>query len=270
MYKTGFFMSRRNTVEDFIAKSRAIHGIKYDYSKVVYINNHTSITLICPDHGEFSLTPKPHLGKYRQGCPICGIGIMNLKAKAERSRKTHDQFIAEAKAIHGDKYDYSQCNYVSGKVKMPIICKIHGVFHQHAENHLNLKQGCMKCYHDSRKGKGGGGYAYEYFEIHPEKRDVPGTLYVARMQHGNDDFIKVGITQKGGAKERFYYKAMHGTVITPIHEIQTTLYDAFQREQELLQLLGEYRYFPNRKFAGYTECFKNKVEVLDLIQNYLE
>lgn len=263
-------MTRKLTKELFIERSNEIHDNKYDYSNAEYVNNHTPLTVICPEHGIFSVRPKTHLGAYKQGCPECGIGIMNYKNKVMRSRKTHDQFLAEAKAIHGDKYDYSQCVYTSGKTKMPIICRIHGVFRQHAENHINLEQGCLKCYHDSRKGKGGGGYALDYFEIHPEKRDVPGTLYIARMQHKNDDFLKVGITQKGGVKERFYYKAMHGTVITPLYEISLNLFEAFQREQELLNALAPYRYFPNRKFAGYTECFKNNDTVLTLVKNFLE
>ena len=41
------------TLEEFIQKANLIHGNKYDYSKVVYVNNYTPITIICPEHGEF-------------------------------------------------------------------------------------------------------------------------------------------------------------------------------------------------------------------------
>ena len=151
---------------------------------------------------------------------------------------------------------------------MPIVCRKHGVFYQHAENHINLEQGCLKCYHDSRKGKGGGGYALEYFQIHPEKREVPGTLYVARMQHKNDDFLKIGITAKAGVIERFYYKAMHGTIITPLYEHKTTLFEAFSKEQEILKSLKPERYFPNRRFSGYTECFKINPSTISTLNEY--
>lgn len=35
----------------FIEKAREIHGDKYDYSKVEYINNKTPVTIICKVHG---------------------------------------------------------------------------------------------------------------------------------------------------------------------------------------------------------------------------
>ena len=40
------------------------------------------------------------------------------------------EFIAKAKAVHGDKYDYSKVNYVKNTTKVTIICKIHGEFEQ--------------------------------------------------------------------------------------------------------------------------------------------
>lgn len=58
------------TTEEFIQKAKAIHGDKYDYSKVEYVNNRTNVTIICPMHGEFQQTPANHLKG--QGCPACG------------------------------------------------------------------------------------------------------------------------------------------------------------------------------------------------------
>ena len=46
-----------------------LHGDKYDYSKVNYVNNHTLVTIICPKHGEFLQTPQAHLS--RKGCAKC-------------------------------------------------------------------------------------------------------------------------------------------------------------------------------------------------------
>ena len=37
--------------EDFISKAIAIHGNKYDYSKVNYLNSRTKVCIICPEHG---------------------------------------------------------------------------------------------------------------------------------------------------------------------------------------------------------------------------
>lgn len=43
-------------------------------------------------------------------------------------RKTKEQFIADAIAVHGDKYDYSKVDYQGNKVKVCIICPKHGEF----------------------------------------------------------------------------------------------------------------------------------------------
>lgn len=66
-------------------------------------------------------------------------------------RKTTEQFIAESKAIHGDKYNYSKVQYKSAHTKVCIICPIHGVFWQKPYAHTTLKQGCRKCYEDRKR-----------------------------------------------------------------------------------------------------------------------
>ena len=43
--------------DEFIKKAREVHGDKYDYSKVEYVNNHTKVCIICPKHGEFWQVP---------------------------------------------------------------------------------------------------------------------------------------------------------------------------------------------------------------------
>lgn len=54
---------------EFIEKSKSVHGDKYDYSKVVYINTDTIVDIICPDHGVFSQKPRVHIAGF--GCPKC-------------------------------------------------------------------------------------------------------------------------------------------------------------------------------------------------------
>lgn len=46
-------MSRKKTREEFIAEAKQVHGDKYDYSKVVYIDANTKVSIICPIHGGF-------------------------------------------------------------------------------------------------------------------------------------------------------------------------------------------------------------------------
>lgn len=40
-------------INKFIKKARDVHGDKYDYSKVEYVNNKTKVCIVCPEHGEF-------------------------------------------------------------------------------------------------------------------------------------------------------------------------------------------------------------------------
>lgn len=55
--------------ENFITKSNIIHNNKYDYSLVDYINSHSKVKIICPEHGEFEQLPYDHIK--RHGCNKC-------------------------------------------------------------------------------------------------------------------------------------------------------------------------------------------------------
>ena len=124
--------NQSNKKEGFIQKAKEIHGDKYDYSKVEYINNHTKVCIICPEHGEFWQKPIHHTqGK---GCPYCG-GTKKLTTK---------EFVEKAKQIHGDRYDYSKVDYISAETKVCIICPEHGEFWQTPHAHL-AGQNCPKC-----------------------------------------------------------------------------------------------------------------------------
>lgn len=61
--------AQRDTLQDFTNKSKLIHGDRYIYTKVEYINSKTKVCIICPEHGEFWMNPDNHLSG--QGCPYC-------------------------------------------------------------------------------------------------------------------------------------------------------------------------------------------------------
>ena len=58
--------------------------------------------------------------------------------------KSTAQFIAEARARHDDKFDYSQVRYVNAKTQVRIGCPEHGWFEQVPEVHLS-GSGCPGC-----------------------------------------------------------------------------------------------------------------------------
>lgn len=130
------------TTEEFIKKAREVHGDRYDYSKVDYVDSQTKVCIICPEHGEFWQKPSNHLHGIR--CPQCGVEI-------RRKKRTHsfEDFLKKAKSIHGDKYDYSKVDYINKNTKVCIVCPAHGDFWQSPKKHLS-GQGCEKCSRESR------------------------------------------------------------------------------------------------------------------------
>lgn len=58
--------------------------------------------------------------------------------------KSTSDFIADARKVHGDRYDYSLVDYQGSHKKVCIICPVHGQFWQSATNHL-CGLGCEKC-----------------------------------------------------------------------------------------------------------------------------
>lgn len=60
-----------------------------------------------------------------------------------------EDFVKRAKEVHGDKYDYSESEYVNALTLLKIICPIHGEFWQRPASHVNNKQGCPRCSHQS-------------------------------------------------------------------------------------------------------------------------
>lgn len=129
--------SKTSNTEEFIEKARKVHGDKYDYSKVNYINNSTKICIICPEHGEFWQTPADHLtGKE---CKLCGYKKISKSCSLNLK-----EFVARAKKVHGNKYDYSKSIYNGYNNPITIICPKHGEFEQSVSNHLAGK-GCKKC-----------------------------------------------------------------------------------------------------------------------------
>lgn len=128
---------RRLNTNEFIEKSKLIHGDKYDYSKVNYVNNRYKVIINCPIHGEFLQAPCKHLAG--QGCKECG-GIRTLNANL----KTTKDFVERLRKVFGDIYDYSKVEYVKAKTKVCLICKKHGEFWARPDHLLN-GHGCIKC-----------------------------------------------------------------------------------------------------------------------------
>jgi very-short-patch-repair endonuclease/Zn finger protein HypA/HybF involved in hydrogenase expression len=154
----------RIDTDEFIRRSKAIHGDKYDYSKSVFVSSKKPIDIICKKHNyKFTLKrAQAHLQGSFQGCPICSAEkiaqynderskvaeekrrkerkekaklqkerkpfVLSEKQKLEYRRQTQEKFLKKARAKYGDTYDYSLVEYQGREIPIKIICKTHGVF----------------------------------------------------------------------------------------------------------------------------------------------
>ena len=109
----------------FIFNAKKIHGDKYNYSNVKFIDSRTPIKIICPEHGAFEQLPNNHTSK-KQGCYECLGKVFDNRT-----------FIKKANEIHYNKYDYSKIVYVNSITPITIICSEHGEFEQSPNSHLN-------------------------------------------------------------------------------------------------------------------------------------
>ena len=130
-------MGKKKTTEEFIEEAKRVHGDKYDYSNVVYVNNNTKVEIVCPKHGSFYQVPRTHISA-KFGCPKCG-GVSSY----------NDFFIAKSIAIYGDKYDFSNTIYTKSNVRVCVICPKHGEFFVTPNNFLN-GHSCPKCSKENR------------------------------------------------------------------------------------------------------------------------
>lgn len=128
---------REKAKGNFVERCKEIHGDKYTYDKVVYVDSHTKITVTCKEHGDFETTPNRILSG--SGCPKC----KSEKAHKQYSKST-SRFTEDAMRVHGDLYDYSLCNYYNNSTKVTVICREHGVFEIGAGEHLR-GCGCPLC-----------------------------------------------------------------------------------------------------------------------------
>ena len=109
-----------------------IHGDRYDYSLIDYVNSQKKIKIICREHGVFEQKPNAHISG--KGCNKCGGSFLRSK----------EEIITKFKEVHGNRYDYSLVDYINSNKKVKIICSEHGIFEQLVSNHFKGNN-CPDC-----------------------------------------------------------------------------------------------------------------------------
>ncbi|MCK9445437.1 hypothetical protein M0Q50_00920 [bacterium] len=269
-------MSKKKTTEEFIYDVKKIHGDKYDYSLVEYINNRTKVKIICPIHGVFEQIPIAH--NQNKGCNKCGSTY----------KLTTEFFISKSINIHGNKYDYSLSKYINNSSKIKIICPEHGVFEQIPNNHLN-GYGCEKCSIKNRKK------SIEYFikksiEKHGHKYNYDDVDYIDSISKvkiycndckeyffqkpnahlNNGGCLKCSIEKKKTTTEEFVKKSK--IIHSDTYEYSLVNYDNSRTKVKIIcKEHGEFEQTPNNHLNG-KKCKKceNKNRRLNTINTIIE
>lgn len=190
---SGNIVLSKNT---FISKSKLIHGLKYDYSNVNYVNLNTKVKLFCSIHGEFEQTPKNHINGH--GCKFCSNNV----------KLTTKKFIERCSLIHENKYDYSLTKYKNINNKVKIVCPTHGEFEQIANLHVNYGSGCPKCHYNkisNIKKFTTNDFVLLANKQHGEKYDYSFVNYVS-----SHDMVKI-ICREHGCFEQKSYIHLNGS-----------------------------------------------------------
>ena len=178
---------RKSNTEEFIKKAKFIHGNKYDYSLVQYLNNKTKVEIICniEGHKNFMQTPDAHIN-IGNGCPEC--------KKCKLSYST-DTFIKKANKVHSNYYTYQSTVYTLAGNAVTVTCPVHGDFSVRANQHL-AGQICMKC-DIANKTKSVEEYLLEAAAIHNNKYDYSLVNYTTSKEQ-----IRIVCPMHGEFKQR--------------------------------------------------------------------
>ena len=127
-------MSSKLTQEEFISRVVDVWGDRWDLSKAEYTIAKNRVTLICKEHGSFQMLPA-RLFRGVVGCTQCNGRVTDTET-----------FLAKAKEVWGDRWDYAKTEYTGAHDKVVLTCKEHGDFQQLPSTCLRGSVGCSPCY----------------------------------------------------------------------------------------------------------------------------
>ena len=156
---------KKLTTEEFVKKAKKIHGNKYDYHLIDYKNVHTKIKIICPEHGEYMVTPANHIFR-KAGCSECNNFYKSNKK----------DFIKKSNKIYNNFFNYDLVKYKDYQTKVKIICPVHGTFEQSPKQHFK-NIGCLKCKNEINMSNSLDNFKKKASEIHNDEYDYSKSIY---------------------------------------------------------------------------------------------
>ena len=239
-------------VDEFIRRAHEIHGHKFDYSNVEYVNKETPVDIVCPVHGSFEQTPGNHIYG-EKGCAQCANNVP----------LTNTVFVERAKKMHGDFYDYSHVEYVDNRTNIKFVCPEHGAFEQSPGGHLSGR-GCPSC-GDARKP---GRYLIER-AMDGDYDKLDGYVYVIHaISPRGIECWKVGVGQKTRLTGIRSIMRNAGFEVLEWEKYDMPNMSAAVVLEDVIHtgLFGD-RFKPIVRFGGWNELFTRKPDVKSFMRN---
>jgi hypothetical protein len=230
--------SCKMTKDEFLSKFfNKYPESKFDFTNSVYVNSTTKINVVCNCNHTFDIRPRELLNG--NGCSVCRSITLS-----KRLTKPQNLLIDEINAIHGDKIDTSNVEYVATNTKCLFKCNIHNIeYLQRPHNLLQGKNGCFKC----RKTKHYSKHQIQWLEFLQisQNTSISHALNGGEYKIPNTSFKADGYCSKTNTIYEYYGDYWHGNPKKYLlHEVNPSTKLTFgelyrrtkEREQQICQL----------------------------------
>ena len=260
--------------ESFLELAKTKFGDLGTFLPFEHEGKHTPITFVCSVPGHKPTTILAGSIYRSSGCKDCAYERGNEKRLQALRKQVADslpsrfqEWLRRATQQHGGKYDYTLVEYVDARIKVKIICPVHGEFPQTPDTHLQA--GCRNCADEELKGR----YSDQYFSDNPTHKERPAILYYLELEYKNTRFFKIGITTSSVKQRHAMLNTNKKLRYSILAQRETDLYSTFLAEQEIQKQHGDESRVKlpisqneaRRIRIGPSECFKEplKEELLE-------
>lgn len=191
-----------------------------------------------------------------KGCYRCG-----KKKSGKKQAMSYEDFIFYSKSNGNSNINFKNCNYTSLKYNVNLICLTHNEnFTQTAMGCKDGMKGCPSCKRENL------GFLRESF-INSCRGKIA-LIYLLKIKNDNEEFYKIGITNRS-VKKRFERKKEMPYEYEILYTRQNGDYPEyiFDTEVFILNKYNCYKYSPKITFAGHTECFNLSLPIDEIIEN---
>lgn len=224
-----------------------IHGDNYKYPNLNYKTKKEKVEIECPVHGTFYQDPQSHLKGH--GCSKCGAKIhMN----------SNEEVLRIVKEFGRKDFMYKTDNISMLNRKIDVECPLGHKF-QYKTSDIRAGYGCPRCSSIMKI------LSYKFKEIKTvqEAYEIKGYFYVLEFMSEKELFWKVGMTTSMNRRLREIV-GESSYKVKQIYLQECNLVEASEKEDYMLETFKDYRYKPQEKFGGHTECLAiNPIKWLD-------